>query len=123
MPITRAARGSYLETHWYGIVTADDLREHYTQLIANPCFLETRRTLARIDVTEAQFTGADFAMIHRSLRRPETTGLAWRAAVVAREPVHLGVAHQFAAYGEGLVVLRVFPEETEALAWLLADAG
>lgn len=123
MPITRTARGGYVETHWSGIVTAHDLREHYAKLVADPCFLETRRTLARIDVTEAQFTGADFAMIHRSLRRREATGPAWRAAVVAREPAHVGVANQFAAYGEGLVELRVFPEESDALAWLLGDVG
>ena len=122
MPINFELRDDHIREEWLDVVTADEVRLHFERLLGDHAAMAIRRSLVVVRLTEAAFNGADMEELVRAVVRPALAGLDWRSAVLPQGPLDFGLARQFGQLADGLVELRTFGTEDEALAWLRRPA-
>lgn len=100
----------------WGVLSDDDLHEHYAALTADPAFDPSFRQLA--DMRDVTRVTTSSTAIEEAAEIPAfTPGV--RRAVVAAADLHFGLARMFAAYAESLgQEVRVFRELGAAREWL-----
>ncbi len=100
----------------WGVVTDEEVRQHYLRLLADPRFDPSFRQLADVTgVTAVAASVTTVAVIARTTLFREGV----RRAVVASSDLQYGMARLFAAYSEeGRQNVRVFRDLAAARAWL-----
>lgn len=107
---------------WVGDITAGDLMAHWTTLVADSEAMRCRGSVSDL-------RGAGQLPHYETLRSSTQTRLrvglpaGWKAAVIATEPHHRGVARQLAAVVGEFCEVECFDDAATALAWASFDRG
>jgi len=113
------ARG-ITEERWTGRISVDDLRDHWTRLLADPDALRFRRSLADIREADFEVRGPEIEALIRMLVAPALEGLSWKTAIVVEKPVQMGLSRQYQVFAERYSVDAIFTDPDAARAWLLS---
>lgn len=124
MPITYTVdleRG-ISEARWTGRITVDDVRDHWTRLLADPDALRFRRSLADIREADFELRGPELDALVRTLMAPALEGRSWKAAIIVEKPVQMGLSRQYQVFAERYSVDAIFTDPDAARAWLLSPS-
>jgi hypothetical protein len=105
---------------WRGAVTANEIAEYWTELVADKEALACGRTIADISCCEMRFTGEELRSLAERILEPAIRGKNWKTAVIIKDPVHYGVTRQYEMYSEGFMNTNVFYSAVLAHKWVLS---
>jgi len=121
MPIHYVVRpqDEFVNVIWSGTITADDLRQSWSTILADPEVLRIGRTLTDLRDADLDFSGDELAQVVQDVALPVLTGRDWRAAILVRSPVQFGVSRQYQVFADAIGEDAVFFDPVAARDWLL----
>jgi hypothetical protein len=106
---------------WTGDVQAADLAAHWKIYLADPAVMAIRRTVVDLRAATIMFSGADLALLVRTVALPILEGRKWISALLVDSPVQHGVSRQYHVFAECYSQDAIFKTMADAEAWLLAQ--
>jgi hypothetical protein len=125
MPIHYAVRpeDKFVDVTWSGTITADDLRQSWSTILADPEVLRIGRALTDIRDADLAFSGYELAQVVQAVALPVLKGRDWRSAILVRAPVQISFSHLYQVFAAEFGEDAVFFDPVAARDWLLQGPG
>src|SRR5512140_1584897 len=103
---------------WTGTISAAELGEFWTTLLADPAATAVRRTLTDLREATFAFSSADLANLVQNVLLPRIGTMDWKSAIVVKQLGHYGRAYEFHVLAEQFSRDALFEDYDQALAWI-----
>jgi hypothetical protein len=104
-----------------GELTIEELREHWTRLLADPEARRIGRSVADFRRSSLRFTSGELSAAINSVLMPLLDGIRWKTAYVVDNVQHYRFVHDHMAFGSQYLSGATFHDPASALKWLRGD--